>query len=183
MHRQLDSRSESTRKAPIAKGYTWLGRCRVLFDLEREGQSGPNLVHGASVVQRIAIRDIEAEIIPNLPDRADERGTGFRLQPCLVVKHLEDRTNFPGRGSLEDDVEEHLAVLFAGQVGLDVKVCGAPVPPLRHDACPTEPDPGLGIDAGQQRPEFRCDADAGLALENAWLNHVFEEGTGGVEAA
>src|ERR1700721_4293881 len=170
-------------QSPIAEGYTWLGRRLVAFDLERECKAGTNLVARASVDPRIAIRGIEAEIFFDLPDRADERRTGFRLQPCLVVKKLGHRTNFPGRGSLEDDVEEHLAMLLAGQVGLDVEMRGAPVPPLRHDAGPTEPDSGLGIDAGQQRPEFRRDADAGLARGDTRLNHVFQESARGGESA
>ena len=76
-----------------------------------------------------------------------------------------------------------LAMLIAGEVGLDIEMRGSPVPALRDDAGPAKPDAGIGVDTGQQRSEFGCDADAGSTLENAWLDHVFEERSGGGEAA
>jgi hypothetical protein len=44
---------------------------------------------------------------------------------------------------------------------------------LRHDAGPTKSNAGIVVDAGQQRAEFGCDADAVLALENAgWITYL-----------
>jgi hypothetical protein len=74
-------------------------------------------------------------------------------------------------------------MLLAGEVGLDVEMRSAPVLSLRDDAGPTKSDTGIVVDAGQERPKFRRDADAVLALENAGLDHVFEEGTRGGETA
>ena len=44
-------------------------------------------------------------------------------------------------------IKKGLAVLIAGQVGFEVEMSGPPVPSLRYDAGPAEPDPGIGIDA------------------------------------
>jgi hypothetical protein len=74
-------------------------------------------------------------------------------------------------------------MLVAGEVGFDVEMSRPPVPPLRHDAGPTQPDAWIGIDARQQRPEFHGDARPGLVLERAWLDHVFEHGVRRAETA
>src|SRR6202142_2479673 len=172
----------SARKPPIAERGAGFDRRLVAFFLERKSESGPDLVHRVSIDQRISKRGIEAEIVLDLPDGADENRTALGLCPYLVVKRLKDGANFPCRGSFEDDIEERLAMLIAGEVGLDVEMRGAPVPALRHDAGPTESDPGIGIESGQQRSEFHRDAWAGLALEHAGPDHPFEERTGRHEA-
>src|ERR1700732_863787 len=119
------------------------------------------------VDQRIAKRGIEREFVFDLPNGADQRRTGFRLRPYLVVKHLEHGPDFPGRGTFEDDVEEGLAVLIAGEAGLDIEMRGAPIPSLRHDGVPTKADPGVGVDTRQKRYKFHLDSRAGLFLTHA----------------
>ena len=53
---------------------------------------------------------------------------------------------------------EKLTVLIASEIGLDVVVNRSPIPSVRHDAGPTEPNALLIIDPRQQRSKFSGNA-------------------------
>ena len=72
--------------------------------------------------------------------------------------------------------------MVTGEIGFDVEMRGAPVPTLRNDTRPAKSHAGIGVDPGQQRSEFGGDADAGLTLQHARLDDIFEKRAGGLDA-
>src|SRR5271156_4821512 len=151
----------SSRKAPISEGDARLHRGLITLLLERESDAGPDFIDGVTVDRCVAIRRVEREIVIDLPDRANEHRTAFGLIPYLVVEGLEYRTHLPRGRSFQDHANECFGLMVAGEVCFDVEMRRAPVPALRDNASPAESHAGIGIEAGQQRPELGRDADAG----------------------
>jgi hypothetical protein len=80
---------------PIAERGTGFRRRLVSLFLESESETGADFVHRASVLNRVAKRSVETEILVNLPDGANEHRAALTLRPDLVVKSLEHGADFP----------------------------------------------------------------------------------------
>src|SRR5215470_9369734 len=103
---------------------------------------------------------IEAEIVLDLPDGADQSGDSPRLPDFLLVEEFGDRPYLPLHGALDDAANKVIEVLVTRKLGHNVGVHRSPVPALRHDCAKAGTETAIRIDARQQRPEFDCDARA-----------------------
>jgi hypothetical protein len=71
-------------------------------------------------------------------------------------------------------MDKRFGVLVRGEIGCEVEMDGAPIPPLRHDAGPARAHTGTA-DFWQQNPEFGRNARSRLLLKNAGLDYIFQE--------
>src|SRR6266478_5342450 len=100
-----------------------------------------------SLITRMVIAHIEAEIVLHVPDRTDQARYGSRLSDLLFVKELGDRPHLPLRGPLDDATQEEVGAAVTREFGDNVGVHRPPVPALRHDRAETRAETAVGPDA------------------------------------
>src|ERR1700741_36917 len=97
---------------------------------ETKCQSGTNFVDRMPIRECVAYGDVEAQIVVNLPDQADQTRDGSLLAELLLVEDLRDRSDSPFEWSFKDRANKDIAVMVAGKGGRGVKVNRPPVPAL-----------------------------------------------------
>src|SRR5262249_15977109 len=102
-------------------------------------------------------------------------GEGLRLVDDSVRIDFENRPNFPFVRSLDNGVEEKLLMLIGREVRRCVEVNRSPVPPLRHYSGEAKADTRSAAGRRQQGTELGGDARPRLVLQDAGLNHIFQE--------
>src|SRR5260221_2601441 len=126
--------------------------------------------------------DVEAEVIPHLPDGTDQAGYGSRLSDFLFVEEFGDRPYLPLRGSLDDSTKKVVGAMIARELRNDVGVSRSPIPALGHDRAEPCSEPAVCTDARQQRPEFDRNARASGVLEAPLPQHVLEKCPDAIDA-
>src|SRR6266481_4793710 len=72
------------------------------------------------VGQRMAKSDVEAELVADLPDRADEAGYGLRRAKFVLVEDFRDRAHLPLGWPLYDRSDKDIGMLIARNRGGDM---------------------------------------------------------------
>src|SRR5215813_10419377 len=102
----------------------------------RKGQSGPDLVDGMPVGQRMAVGNIERQLVANLPDQANQARDCLFQAEFPLVKDFRHGPHFPFRRALDDGTHEDISMMVSRQCGRDVEVDLPPIPALRNNSSP-----------------------------------------------
>lgn len=107
---------------------------RLTGKRETEGQARSNLIDRMPIGDGVAYPDIEAQIIPNTPNQANEARYRFLLAELILIEKLRDLPNRPRIRPFEDGAKEHIAMMISRECGLSVEMDRSPIPALRDDA-------------------------------------------------
>ena len=92
---------------------------RSLRHTEGEGHAGTDLARGVVVDARAAYREINRNVVFDLPDGADQAGAGLELADIALVKEFRDRPHRPVVRALDNGVDNIIGMLVAGQRRLE----------------------------------------------------------------
>jgi hypothetical protein len=82
---------------------------RSLRHIEAEGHAGTDLAPGVIIDARAAYREIDRDIILDLPDRADQARAGLELADIALVEEFTYRAHRPVVRALDNGVEENVS--------------------------------------------------------------------------
>src|SRR5262249_54628026 len=101
---------------------------------EADREASADLAHRMAADQRPAEAGVEAELVVDLPDRADQARDGARDADLVLDEHLRHRPHLPLDRPLDDRAEKDVRVVVARERGLAVEMDRSPVEALRDDA-------------------------------------------------
>src|SRR4051812_38843576 len=79
---------------------SWLV-CPLKAKRDSKGQPASNFVEGMAVGQRVAVGDIERELVVDLPNQPYKPRNSLLETKLLLVENFCDRPHFPARRSLQ----------------------------------------------------------------------------------
>lgn len=108
---------------------------RPLRHPEGESHAGADLARGMISDARAAKREINRDVVLQLPHRADEGGAGSKHANIVLIKDFSDWSHGPVIRTLDDRVEKVVGILLAGELNVNIEVACSPVPTLGVKNC------------------------------------------------
>ena len=79
-----------------------------------------------AVGQRVTIRDVERELVANLPDKSDQPRNRLFDAELLLIKHLRDRPHFPLEWTFNDGTDKNIGMVMSRKQSFDIEMDRSP---------------------------------------------------------